>query len=149
MSFLQLALSLDKTIKGNNSIMNNLSIWPISQQQRQRETTPTLNYSCFWSQVPNNFVFYCKFTTFWNHNRTIFHEHSMEYSSNPWVFWLYSFVFIECLVLHLYQGYIHHSQAGILWQVSLQCFTILAEVNMPHVYYVIISPTRIDVQYLT
>ena len=31
MSFLQLVLSLDKDDKGNNSIMKNLSIWPISQ----------------------------------------------------------------------------------------------------------------------
>ena len=32
MSFLQLVLSLDKTKDGFNSIMENLSIWPISQQ---------------------------------------------------------------------------------------------------------------------
>ena len=32
MSFLQLVLSLDKTIEGNNSILENMSIWPISQQ---------------------------------------------------------------------------------------------------------------------
>ena len=31
MSFLQLVLSLDKTIEGNNSILENMSIWPISQ----------------------------------------------------------------------------------------------------------------------
>ena len=31
MSFLQLVLSLDKDDKGNNSIMKNLSTWPISQ----------------------------------------------------------------------------------------------------------------------